>query len=773
MTPAPWSNIIANEHFGCICTEAGPGYTYYRNSRENKLTEWSNDPLLNKLPESIYFRDDATGTVFCPTTQPLRQKGPYRITHGFGYTTYQHDSCEIYQEMTIFVPLKASFKYILVTLMNQSDEEKKISSYYYADLVLGLNRERELPYIVTGFDENLRIIKAQNCFSRNYKGYTAFLYSEFPVASHTCSKNSFFRTGCCGAVPMALHTGRLDNESENPVNPCAVIHNCMTLAPGEKKTFCYMFGQEKDESKIEETVNKYGTTGRALHHLKKVRDYWQKELGVLKVNTRDSKMNYLLNGWLQYQALACRLRARSSFYQSGGAYGFRDQLQDSLAFVYTDPLITKKMIKKASGRQFPEGDVQHWWDDDTGIGVRTLISDDLLWLPYSLSEYIRATDDYALLDEVTRYIEMDKPEEGHHERYGKPESSDKTDSIYNHAKKAILKCLNLGIHGLPLIGSGDWNDGMNMVGPEGKGESVWLAFFLYEVMSGFVEIAKYQNDDEFTALLKDSIESLAGNIDRHCWDGQWFLRAFFDDGTPLGSRNSPECRIDAISQSWSVISGAAKSSKAYQAMKELFKYLVDDNERMILLLYPPFYRSRPNPGYIQGYLRGIRENGGQYTHGAIWAVAAAALLGMNNEAYTLYDYINPISHTSDMTWVSKYRLEPYVMAADIYYNKMQKGRGGWSWYTGSASWMYRVGIQTLLGFHKRGDRLYINPLMPSSWYKYSIEYRHGKSTYIIYVEVKISDNLGGRVMLLDGRTCRTDFVPLVDDGNTHEVRVII
>lgn len=402
-----------------------------------------------------------------------------------------------------------------------------------------------------------------------------------------------------------------------------------------------------------------------------------------------------------------------------------------------------------------------------------MISDDLLWLPYALSEYIRATDDFDILNETTKYIEMPPLGQGEHEKYGKPDESEKSDSIYDHAKKAIVRSMDTGEHGLPLIGSGDWNDGMNMVGTGGQGESVWLAFFLYDVISRFIEIAKNRNDSEFITRLREHLVSLRENIDRHCWDGQWFLRAFFDDGTPLGSRNNRECRIDAISQSWSVISGAAKYSKAHTAMSELIKYLVDYNERMVLLLYPPFYRSRPNPGYIQGYLRGIRENGGQYTHGAIWAVAAAAKLGMNKESHMLYEYINPINHTADESWVSKYRLEPYVMAADIYYNKMQRGRGGWSWYTGSAAWMYRVGIQNLLGFNKRGDRLYINPVIAPSWYKYSFVYRYGESEYHISIEKKMSDSLEGGTVILDETKIETNYITLLDDGETHKAWFIL
>ncbi len=773
MTPAPWVNIISNKNFGCICTEAGPGYTYCLNSRENKLTEWTNDPLINKLPEIVYIKDMDTLDVFCPTLQPLRAKGSYRIIHGFGYTKYIRNSNDFKQDMTVFVHKSAKLKYTVISLENTSDIKRNISVYYYADLVLGFNRDKEASHLFTGYDGDEGIITAENVYTTQYKGYKAYLYSELPVESFTCDKNEFFRFNSRGGIPFGIRGGTLDGKCGNGLNPCAVVQCSISFNPGEKKQFVFILGQEKNIEKINKAIDRYGSLDEAQKELELVKHHWNNIVGKLKVTTPDMKINYMLNGWLLYQSLACRLYARSSFYQSGGAYGFRDQLQDSLAFVYTNPDITRKMIVTAAKRQFVEGDVQHWWHADSGAGVRTTISDDLLWLPYALSEYIRATGDSSVLDETTAYLEMPLLEPGEHEKFGLPVTSKLADTVYEHSKKTIKRSIRFGSHGLPLIGSGDWNDGMNMVGVKGTGESVWLAFFLYDVMIRFREIAEQRDDIDFIRLLNEKLTELKESIEKNCWDGQWFLRAFFDDGSTLGSKNNMECKIDAISQSWAVISGAASTDRAALAMDELIKYLVDDNEKMILLLYPPFYRSRPNPGYIQGYLRGIRENGGQYTHGAIWAVEAAALLRLNDEAYMLYDYINPITHTMNEALINKYRLEPYIMSADIYYNKMQKGRGGWSWYTGSASWMYRVGIYNILGFRKLGDRLYIEPSIPSSWYKYDMVYKYGKSVYNITVEKKISDTLVGKIIIVDDDKIDTAYIPLLDDHNNHQVSVII
>ena len=773
MTPLPWINVIANEKFGCICTEAGLGYTFNINSRENKITNWSNDPILNPLPEIIYFKDKDTNKIFTTMTTPIRENDHFRIIHGYGYTKYQRNSHGLSQEIKVHVHTKLRFKYVVVSLRNTTDHKRNINSYYYNDLVLGVNKEESSQFVVTDYDNDNNLLEAKNTYSNCFNNETAYLYSQLKIESYTCDKNDFIEGGQNFLVPKSLKRDKLSKLSGPNLNPCFAIQNEIELKPYESIEYVYILGQESNKEDIISNIKTYGSFKEEKKEFIKLNEFWNKEIKQIQVKTPDMKFNYLVNGWFLYQTMSCRLFARTAFYQSGGAFGFRDQLQDSISFLNHNPDITKTVIRKATKHQFIEGDVMHWWHEHLNSGVRTKISDDLLWLPYAVAKYIKITNDYEILDIEEPYIEWDQLGPDEHERYGVPNISSLSESIYEHCKKAITRSLKVGQHNLPLMGTGDWNDGMNMIGPKGKGESVWLAFFLYDVISKFKVLATYKNDEKFIDVIDATKKRIELAIKNDAWDGEWFLRAYFDDGSKLGSKDNLECKIDAISQSWSVISNATTLDKGAKAMDSVLRYLVDENEKMLLLLYPPFHRNKPNPGYIQGYLRGIRENGGQYTHGAIWTVIALAMLKDNDNAYRIYEYLNPLSHTNDISNLNKYKLEPYVMAADVYYNKVQKGRGGWSFYTGSAGWMYQVGLEWILGFKKQGDKLHIEPCIKTDWEEFSIEYNYKNTTYNISVKKHENNNSKDKIIFVDGVKIEDNCIDLVDDKKTHEVLVTI
>ncbi|MBN2853367.1 MAG: hypothetical protein JXQ23_11595 [Clostridia bacterium] len=773
MTPMPWSNVIANRKFGCICTEAGMGYSYNINSRENKISNWSNDPIVNPLPEVVYIKDSYTNKVFTPTATPIRDNSHLRIIHGFGYTVYQHSSNGVLQEMKVFVPKSKRFKYVCIKLKNTTEESRNLNVYYYSDMVLGTDREKTAQFIQTEFDESGRFTYASNPYSNDFNDQITYLYSELPVKSFTCDKNTFFDGGGNYEVPKAIRREKLERRKGCFLNPCMVLQNEVNLEAYEEKEFIYILGQENSIKKITDTCRVYGCAERSHKQFEMIEDFWRDRLETIIINTPDNKMNYLLNGWLLYQAISCRIFARTAFYQVSGAYGFRDQLQDCLSFVNQDERLSKDIILNAASHQFREGDVMHWWHEHNNMGIRTLISDDRLWLPYVVHDYIKSTGDNDILETMVPYLEFGLLADGEAEKFGFPKKSGVQESLYRHCKKAIMRSLILGEHNLPLIGSGDWNDGMNMVGVKNKGESVWLAFFLYDVINKFIEIAENKQDHEFVDMLNSFIIKLKEGIDQSTWDGNWFLRAYFDDGSKLGSKDNIECKIDSISQSWAVISESTDSDKREMAMESLLNYLVDENEKMLLLLFPPFHRTSPNPGYIQGYLRGIRENGGQYTHGAIWAVIALIKQKNNNGAYRIFDFLNPLSHTQDIGGVNKYKLEPYIMAADIYHNQIQMGRGGWSFYTGAAGWMYQAGLYWILGFNKKGNRLYMTPCIPTSWHKFSIEYTYKETKYSINIEKSIKKGEKEKICFLDNTKIEEDYITLINDRGTHNVLMII
>jgi cyclic beta-1,2-glucan synthetase len=590
------------------------------------------------------------------------------------------------------------------------------------------------------------------------------------VTSHTADRREFLGRNGTAADPAALRN-ELAGATGAGIDPCAALRCVLELAAHETREIVVVLGAAEGEEAARRMVAEYRDVSRAAAAVSRTVDDWTQRLSVITVRTPEPSFDVMLNRWTLYQALACRMWGRSALYQSSGAYGFRDQLQDAMAFVYAEPGVAREHILRASGRQFVEGDVQHWWHPHSGRGVRTRFSDDLAWLPYVVDHYVRVTGDASVLDESVPFLTMRALEPHEHEVYDLPQVSDDRADVYEHCLRALRKACTTGAHGLPLIGIGDWNDGMNRVGVEGRGESVWLAWFLVTTLRGFAGHVEARGDVEVAADLRRRAEAYATAVEAHGWDGDWYRRAYFDDGTPLGSAESDECRIDSIAQSWSVISGAADPERQTRAMRSLEEHLVDEDARLLKLLTPPFDKTPHDPGYIKGYLPGVRENGAQYTHAALWAVLAVALRGDGDRAFELFQMLNPLTHGATPEDVATYKVEPYVVAADVYTAAGHVGRGGWTWYTGSASWMYRLGVETILGFTKRGDTLVIEPRVPAAWPEFTIEYRYGPTTYVIVVHDPAGIRHGEAEVTLDGRTLDGSDIPLVDDGLRHTVAV--
>ncbi|WP_206810496.1 GH36-type glycosyl hydrolase domain-containing protein [Paradesulfitobacterium ferrireducens] len=773
-TPSPWLNVIANPHFGFQVSESGSGYTWSQNSRENKLTPWSNDPILDPHGEAIYLRDEETGAFWSPTPGPVRGRESYRVRHGQGYTVFEHFSHGLQQELLLFVPMDAPLKIIRLKLTNDSPRKRAISVFYYTEWVLGVAREFTAPYIVTEFDDQTQALFARNSYQEEFAGRSAFLGAAGSrVRSYTGDRTEFIGRNRSLSDPQALHQLELGFGTGAGYDPCAALQLEVTLEPGTEKTVYFLLGESENLERGRELLHTYQEAEKADSAYREVREFWDGLLNTVQVETPDPAMNILLNRWLLYQTVVCRLWARSAFYQAGGAFGFRDQLQDVMALVLTRPDLTRAQIIRHAGRQFLEGDVQHWWHPEKGKGIRTKFSDDLLWLPYVTSDYLEHTGDYAILDEDVPFLEQELLGEEEDERYAIPKVSGESGSVYEHCVRAIEHSLRWGEHGLPLIGTGDWNDGFSAVGREGKGESVWLAWFLVIILTRFASVCERRKDLERTERYRDTARFLLESIEHHGWDGGWYRRAYFDDGTPMGSRTNEECQIDAIAQSWAALSGLAKPSRISDAMLALEHYLLKQEDGILLLLTPPFDRSKPDPGYIKGYVPGVRENGGQYTHGAIWAILAFTAMGEGEKAYNLFRMLNPINHARTESEASRYKTEPYVMAADVYAIHPHVGRGGWSWYTGAAGWMYTAALEGILGFMLTGDKLTLKPCLPKHWPGYRLTYRYHTALYHIQVENPNGKMIGVSRLIVDGKEIEDMFLTLLDDGCEHEVKFIM
>ncbi|HSO29142.1 MAG TPA: glucoamylase family protein, partial [Candidatus Sulfomarinibacteraceae bacterium] len=715
-TPAPWLNVVANTSFGFQVSESGSGYTWSENSRENQITPWSNDPVSDPVSEAIYVRDDDTGELWGPTALPIRcDESTYVARHGAGYSRFEHLHDGIALGLVQFVPLDEALKTSVLTIENRSGRSRRLSVTAYAEWALGTSRGASGPRIITALEPETRALLVRNPWNTEFGGRVAFLDLGGRQTAWTADRTEFLGRNGAPDRPAGLDRGhRLQGAAGAGLDPCAALQTSFELPQGARTEVIVLLGEAQGIPAATDLIRR----GRSADHeatLRSVVRFWEQALGAVQVRTPDRSMDIMLNGWLIYQALACRMWARTGFYQAGGAYGFRDQLQDVIALVTTSRGIAREHLLRAAARQFTEGDVQHWWHPPSGRGVRTRISDDRLWLPYAVDRYIEISGDGAVLDETVPYLEGPALGPDQTDAYFQPERSLESGSLFDHCAAAIDRSLAVGAHGLPLIGSGDWNDGMNRVGHAGRGESVWLGWFLHTVLAAFAPIADARGERPRAERWRAHMKALRRALERHGWDGDWYRRAFFDDGTPLGSAVNAECRIDSIAQSWSVLSGAANPPHAERAMAAVEEYLVRRGDGLVLLFTPPFDHSDVDPGYIKGYLPGIRENGGQYTHGAIWSVLAFAKLGDGDKAGELFSILNPVNHASTRAGVQRYRVEPYVMAADVYTEPPHVGRGGWTWYTASAGWMYQAGLEGILGFRLRGTTIEIDPCIPRAW----------------------------------------------------------
>ena len=769
LPPAPWANVIANPAGGFLVTERGAGCTWAASSYFYRLTPWHNDPVSDPAGEAIYLVDVESGAVWCPTPAPLPSPGRYSVRHGPGTSRFGHERYGITTELVLGLAEDAAVKLSLLRVTNTGARPRRISLTAYVEWTLGALREHTQHQVQTEFAPAHRAILASNRFDPWFAGQVAFCALSEPLAGHTADRREFLGRNGSVEAPVGLGAA-LSGASGAGRDPCAALRAVLELAPGESRDVVVLLGAAEGREAALELLERLGTPKAAREAIEATRGRWRERLSVVTVRTPEPTFDLMINRWTLYQALSCRMWGRTALYQSSGAYGFRDQLQDSMAMVYAEPALAREQIVRAAARQFVEGDVQHWWHPHSGRGVRTRFSDDLVWLPYVADHYVRVTGDASVLDEAAPYLRMREllPEE--HEVYDLPEHSGQIGTVYEHCLRALRRACTEGAHGLPLIGAGDWNDGMNRVGAEGRGESVWLAWFLVATLRGFAERCDTRGDAEAAAELRARAARYAAAVEAHGWDGEWYRRAYYDDGTPLGSRESDECRIDSIAQSWSVISGAGEPARQALAMRSLERHLVREDVG-ILLLTPPFDETPHDPGYIKGYLPGVRENGAQYTHAALWAVLATALAGDGQRAFELFQLINPLERTRTPEGVATYRTEPYVVAADVYSAEGHVGRGGWTWYTGSASWMYRVGLEAILGFTKQGDRFRIDPRVPAAWPELRLDYRHGGTVYEVVVERPGAARAGGQEVLVDGRPVAGEWVDLVDDGARHAVVV--
>jgi len=776
-TPAPWVNIVANPSFGFQVSTDGSGFTWSVNSQQNQLTPWSNDPVGDGPGEAIYVRDDDSGEVWGPTALPIRDiNAGYSVRHGQGYSRFDHASHGISLDLLQYVPVDDSIKISRLTITNRSGRVRHLSITAYVEWVLGTNRAVTAPFIVTEINPETGGIFARNPWNDQFGERVAFADLNGSQTAWTCDRTEFL--GRDGAMdrPLGLTPGtRLSNRVGAGIDPCGALQTQVTMSGAGTTEIVFFLGQSATTADAQSLLAKYRKADLDAVFVEVSRQ-WDETLGVVQVKTPDHALDILLNRWLPYQTLACRVWARTGFYQASGAYGFRDQLQDVMALCVSRPEIAREHILRAAARQFVEGDVQHWWLPESGRGVRTRVSDDRGWLVYVVAHYVQVTGDFAVLDEMVPFLEGSLLKEGERDAFFRPTIAGTKASLFEHCALALDKSLETGAHGLPLMGTGDWNDGLDAVGEGGKGESVWLGWFLYSALKAFADLAEQHDNPRRAAAWRQHAASLKESLEREAWDGDWYRRAYFDDGSPLGSVANDECRIDSIAQSWAVISGAAEASRAARAMAALDKYLVRRDDKLLLLFTPPFDNPARDPGYIKGYPPGIRENGGQYTHGAVWAALAFVMQGDGDRAGELLSMLNPIHHADSPTAIHRYKVEPYVVCADLYSEPPHVGRGGWTWYTGSAGWMYRVALEGLLGFRLQGASLVLDPCIPRAWPSFEIVFRYRSARYEIAVKNPKSVCRGVLSLTLDGELMaesKIALVPLADDGATHRVLLVL
>ena len=768
-TPAPWVNVIANPQFGTLVSETGSSYTWAENAHEFRLTPWNDDPVRDTTGEALYIRDEQTGQFWSPSPAPARGAGHYVTRHGFGYTVFEHTECGIASELWIYVAMDAPVKFAVLKLRNLSGRPRRVTVTGYWEWVLGDLRQKSLLHVRTEVDPRTGALQARNPYNTGFQDRVAFVDAGEGARTVTGDRREFLGRNGSPASPAALRRLRLSGRVGAGMDPCGAVQVAVDLPDARERDVSIRVGVGRGQADVQALIQRFRAPDACRAALEGVWSHWNQALGAVQVDTPDPAVNVMANGWLIYQTLSGRVWGRTGFYQSGGAYGFRDQLQDVGALVHAAPAVTREHLLRAAAEQFAEGDVLHWWHPPLGRGVRTHSSDDFLWLPHALCRYVGCVGDTGVLDERIPFITGRPLKPDEEANYDLPGRSEETATLYGHAVRAVERGLKWGGHGLPLMGGGDWNDGMNRVGNRGRGESVWLAFFLFDVLSQFAALARAHGDPAFADRCTAEAATLRGNIERHGWDGAWYRRAYFDDGAPLGSRSNPECRIDSLPQSWSVISGAGEPSRSRQAMQSVDEFLVRRDLGLIRLFDPPFDRPGMDPGYVRGYVPGVRENGGQYTHGAIWTAMAFALLGDSERAWELAAMLNPVRHGDSPGAIATYRVEPYVVAADVYSVAPHAGRGGWTWYTGSAGWMYRLIVETLLGINLEGNSLRLAPVMPKAWPGFQVRYRHRETVFQIAVSRLPHDAAEAFVLNVDGLEVPGNLLALLDDGRVHAV----
>ncbi len=764
-TPMPWSNVIANPVFGCLVTECGGGFTWAMNSRENKLTTWSNDPVSDPPSEQLYVKDCETLDVWPVFGGRQAVDTTRRCQHGNGWSRWTWETTDLQATVTVSIAESDPVKFIEVELQNRSSRTRSLSLTYFVEWVLGVTREETQLHLITEVDSSQTSLLARNAYHPEYADQVVFLKSLGGRTSVTGDRREFLGRNGDPCWPQGLAADHLPGNVGVGLDPCGAIQTEATVAPQQAATIVFMLGRGASRAEAVELQEKYSTAQVVNQALEQQRSRWDDLLSQVQVETPDRAFDVVTNRWMVYQTLSCRMWGRSGFYQSSGAYGFRDQLQDAMALVYASPDLVREHLLRAAARQYVEGDVQHWWHIPTGRGTRTRFSDDLLWLILATCHYVDVTQDHGVWEEQIPFLQSPLLAPDEHERYECPQVSNEQGTLYEHCLRALRHAFRLGPHGLPLIGCGDWNDGMNKIGEGGKGESVWVGWFLMVIIDRFLPVMQQRKDQELATDYRNKRAQLWKQLEWHAWDGDWYRRAYFDDGTPLGSHLNEECQIDSLSQSWAVLAGADAERSAH-AVDAAIERLVRPDDHLVALLTPPFDRSTPNPGYIMGYLKGVRENGGQYTHAVLWLIQALTELGDGDRAFAIFDLINPVRQTTMDSDVTRYQVEPYVMAADVYSEPPHVGRGGWTWYTGSASWMYRTAVENILGLQRRGDRISFRPCVPDNWSHFKVTLRHGTATWTFRVELH---DEGLEPAAVADLGWETPVVDLVDDGGDHEV----
>jgi len=771
MTPCPWVNVLANPLFGTLISESGSATTWSENAQELRLTPWSNDPVGDANTEAFYLRDEANGRFWSPTLLPCAGVSAYVTRHGFGYSVFEHSESAIRSELTVYVAIDAPIKFAVLKVCNESGRPRHLSATGYLEWVLGSDRQKTAMHVCTEIDPGSGALFARNPCNTDFAGRTGFFDVDEIAAASWCGDRREF-LGLCGTLanPAAMSQARLSGSVGVALDPCAAIRMPFELGDGETREIVFRLGAGRSAAEARHIAQRWRGAAAAHTALSAVKAHWARTLGAVQIDTPEPALDVLANGWLVYQVIACRLWARNAFYQSSGAFGFRDQLQDVMALVHATPVLVREHLLRCAARQFAEGDVQHWWHPPAGRGVRTRCSDDYLWLAFATCRYVAVTGDTSVLDESVPFLEGPLLKEGEASRYDLPKTGQQAGSLYEHCWRAVNHGLRFGAHGLPLMGSGDWNDGMNLVGAGGKGESVWLGFFLFAVLTQFGALARRRGDELLASRCTSESVRLRNAIERSGWDGNWYGRGWFDDGSPLGTASNVECRITSIVQSWSVLSGAGDPDRSRRAMCAVDTHLVRRDAALVQLLDPPFDHSNPSPGYIQGYVRGVRENGGQYTHAAVWATLAFAALGDTERAWELVAMVNPLNHASTKEGIAVYKSEPYVVASDVYAFAPHVGRGGWTWYTGSAGWMYRLILESLLGLTVESDLLRVSPCIPKDWKSFKVHYRYHETAYDITVSQTSAEDEGCE-MKLDGVVCTDSAITLVNDHRPQAIDV--